>query len=296
VSTLLLFVDGIGVGEADIERNPFADPAVRRLSPLAGAAPRDGACFRPLDATLGVEGLPQSATGQTTLLTGVNAARVVGGHRTGVPGPSLWPLIRRESLFLKLVAVGARPTFANAYTREHLEAERPRWSATTLTVMAANVPFRMWDDEGLRGAALAHDYTGDWMRGRGFDLPRHDAASAAGVLCRLLEEHELVLYEYFLTDLAAHRGTPEQRREQAQRVEALVDQVVRQADPVRHRVVLVSDHGNLEDTSHRRHTLNPVPLLAWGRDAAEVVDEVDGLDAVTPSLVEIAARDRSSRG
>jgi hypothetical protein len=285
MATLVLFFDGIGVGENDSRSNPFAAIEARRLAPLAGGPCGDGAGFRALDATLGVPGLPQSATGQTTLLTGVNAARVAGRHQTGVPGPTLRPIIERESLFLKLVRAGLRPTFANAYTKEHLEARRPRWSATTRAVMASGIPFRMWDREGRDGRALFHDYTGEWLRRRGFDIPALDADGAAAVLAGLLTDHDLVLYEYFLTDLAAHRGDWDQKVEQARRVEALVDAVLRLTDLERDLVVVVSDHGNLEDAATKQHTLNPVPFVVWGRRRFELLDRVDSMESVAPTLV-----------
>ena len=112
MAVLVLFFDGIGIGEDDAGRNPFAAIDARRLAPLAARELDDGSLFRALDATLGIPGLPQSATGQTTLLTGVNAARVLGRHQTGVPGPTLRPILERESLFLKLVQAGRRPTAA----------------------------------------------------------------------------------------------------------------------------------------------------------------------------------------
>lgn len=227
---LLLFFDGIGVGRDDPAENPFAEIDPGWLAPVAGRAAVDGTGFKGLDATLGVAGLPQSATGQTTLLTGVNAARHIGHHQVGIPGPSLRPLIETESVFLKLTRTGARPTFANAFSREHLEAPRPRWSASTRAYLAADLPFRMWDDEGRNGAALSHDYTGDWMASRGYPMPRRSAGQAAEILCRLVDEHDFVLYEYFLTDLAGHRGTHEQKVEQAGRVVTLVDAVVSRLD------------------------------------------------------------------
>jgi len=287
VACLLLFFDGIGIGEDDPRRNPFAAIDARRLAPLAGRAADPLSSLRGLDATLGVPGLPQSATGQTTLLTGVNAARHAGRHMQGLPGPTLRPLLERESLFLKLVRAGRRPTFANAFTREHLDSARPRWSATTRTVMASGVPFRMWDEEPL---SLSHDYTGHWMRSRGFGLPERDAAEAARVLSSLLDDHDFVLYEYFLTDLVAHRGDPEQKVQQARAVEALVDCVVDTVDLERHLVIVTSDHGNLEDVTDKRHTLNAVPFLVWGAGREEVLGRVRGLEDVTPALVEMLGR------
>jgi len=286
MGTLVLFFDGIGIGTEDPGVNPFAAIGARHLASLAGRAPGPGASFRPLDATLGLPGLPQSATGQTTLLTGVNAARLAGRHVQGIPGPTLSGLIERESLFLKLVRSGRRPTFANAYTREHLEAPKPRWSATTRAVMASGVPLRMLEEHERRDEALPHDYTGEWWRSRGIGAARRTAGDAAKVLAGLADGHDLVLYEYFLTDLAGHRGTWEQKLREARRAEDLVAAVLERIGLDRHRVVTVSDHGNLERGDHHRHTLNPVALLAWGRGAAALVERVHGLDGLTPALVE----------
>ena len=50
---------------------------------------------------------------------------------------------------------------------------------------------------------------------------------------------------------------------------------------------MVSDHGNLEEAGHDRHTRNPVPLLACGGAAlSDLIDAVDGMDALTPALLE----------
>ncbi|MBZ5638704.1 MAG: peptidase [Acidobacteriia bacterium] len=282
--TLLLFFDGIGIGRDDPEANPFAAVGARRLSLLAGRAPDPSCSSRALDATLGVPGLPQSATGQTTLLTGVNAARLVGRHVSGVPGPSLRGVLERESLFVRLVRGGRKPTFANAYTRGHLEARRPRWSATTRMVRASGVPFRMLHEEGRRGEALFHDWAGDTKAGRALGAPAHEPGRAAKILSRLVEEHDLVLYEYFLTDVAGHRGSPADRLAQARRAEELVDAVVGSLELSSCRLVVVSDHGNLEESHHDLHTLNPVPLLAWGASAEELVRRVEGLEDLTPAL------------
>jgi hypothetical protein len=282
---LLLFFDGIGVGAGDPASNPFARPGMKRLGVLGGAPP-DGAAFRALDATLGVEGLPQSATGQTTLYTGVNAAVLLGRHQVGLPGPSLWPVLEGESLFRKLVEGGRRPTFANAFTRAHLEAKRPRFGATTRMVLASGVRLRMLETDEPEDAALPHDYTGEWWRRRGTACRERDADGAARVLAGLLEDHDLVLYEYFLTDLAGHRGTPVERELHARRADDLVDAAFRAVDRSRHRVVVFSDHGNLEESDHDRHTRNPVPLLAWGSGAEEFVGRVDHYESFCPAVVD----------
>lgn len=285
MAVLLLFIDGVGLGRDDPATNPFAAIDAVSLAPLRGRSAPRGASLRALDPTLGVPGLPQSATGQTTLFTGVNAAKVLGRHHTGIPGPTLWPILETESLFRKVVARGGRPLFANAYTRAHLEAKRPRWSASTRMVLASATGYRTIEEIG-RERAMMHDFVGDHLSRRGIDVPRRTPEQAAALLLDELGEHDLVLYEYFLTDLAGHRGSPDERVEQARRVEALVSALVDDLDRDAHTLVVVSDHGNLEESAHDRHTLNPVPLLAWGLEAPGVAESVVAMTDLTPVLSE----------
>lgn len=296
---VVLFFDGVGLGRNDPGVNPFAAIGSLRLGPAAGRRVDSGAAFRPLDPRLGVSGLPQSATGQTTLFTGVNAAQVLGRHHSGTPGPTLRRVLAAESLFAKLRRAGAAPTFANAYTTAHLTARRPRWSATTHMVLASGVPLRLLDDPApatlpapvqFEPDGMMHDYVGDFAARRGVAVVPRSAAQAAVRLASYLDGHDLVLYEYFLTDLLAHRGSAEECLEQARRVEALTDAVIEAVDLDRHAVVVISDHGNLEDGASRQHTENPVPLLAWGAGSRELVERVSAMEELTPALVETLAR------
>ena len=78
---LFIFLDGVGLGADDPETNPLASVEMPNLQKLLGGnkllaatAPFVGerATLLALDASLGVNGLPQSATGQAVLLTGIN--------------------------------------------------------------------------------------------------------------------------------------------------------------------------------------------------------------------------------
>ena len=86
---LMIFLDGVGIGRKDSSVNPLVGahlPALRKLLggevPLLGRRRWSGprATLLPLDATLGVPGLPQSGTGQTALFTGMNAPKLIGKH------------------------------------------------------------------------------------------------------------------------------------------------------------------------------------------------------------------------
>src|ERR1043165_5573745 len=144
MSVLLIFVDGLGIGTRGLH-NPL-DLLGEEASPLAvfedeePRLPFEGVLVR-TDATLGVEGRPQSASGQTTILTGVNAPARLGYHKQGFPNEEMRAIIREHSVFLQLKKAGVGPlVFANAYTRRFFEA-RPRWgSATTGGLQAPGRP------------------------------------------------------------------------------------------------------------------------------------------------------------
>lgn len=91
-----------------------------------------------MDATLGVVGLPQSATGQACWLTGQNAVRVMGEHFGPQPGPTLQRLLRRAALPVRVMRAGGRAALANSYppaapeTQAQLEAQARRRSVGSL--------------------------------------------------------------------------------------------------------------------------------------------------------------------
>ncbi len=78
----IFFMDGVGLGGPDPAQNPFVTAELPFLSRLLGRADwylqgngivsSRRATLIPTDANLGVEGRPQSASGQATILTGRN--------------------------------------------------------------------------------------------------------------------------------------------------------------------------------------------------------------------------------
>ena len=118
-----VLVDGVGIGA----RDPAINPLARRETLLSffteGTGPRlpAGGAVGVADACLGVEGRPQSATGHTTLLTGVNASAHIGKHLLGFPNETLRRLIAERSLFRDLAARGRTGAYANSYRCAYLD-------------------------------------------------------------------------------------------------------------------------------------------------------------------------------
>src|SRR6185503_15765345 len=92
-----------------------------------------------VDASLGVPGLPQSATGQTAILTGENGPAIMGHHLSGFPGPTLRRVLFERSLLKRIRERGRSATFLNAFRPEYFtmpHAQR-RLSATSLATLAS---------------------------------------------------------------------------------------------------------------------------------------------------------------
>jgi len=287
---LFIFVDGVGLAQAG-PRNPLtAAPGagLGRLiqgSLVEGAVPRSGVLLRALDATLGVAGLPQSATGQTALLTGVNAAARLGRHVTAFPGARLQRILQRSSVIRRLSQAGLRCTFANAFHLDPYErSERGRLSATTRAMMAAELPFRRLPDLES-GRAVTWDVCRDrWLRGSSGGLSPIVPEEAGRHLASIVSSHDFTLYETFMTDLAGHRRFDWIAREALRRLDGLLAGLL-EALPTAATVLLTSDHGNLEDAESTLHTRNPVPLLVWGRDR-EAFAGAGAISDVAPAILE----------
>jgi hypothetical protein len=226
--------------------------------------------FRGIDATLGVPGLPQSGTGQTALFTGINAAQVAGTHVFAFPTERLRKVIAEHSILKRASEKGLRATLANAYSDSYWswvkEKRRGRHSATTLTNLAAGLPFRSFED--LRcGRAVYWDITHEISRENFHaDLEPISAQEAGRRLAFLGNEYHLVLYESFLPDLAGHRRLPTPPSWTLSRVDGMLDGLFEMRPP-NATVVVCSDHGNLEENGFKGHTTNPVPLLVVGPGA-----------------------------
>jgi hypothetical protein len=310
---LLVFVDGIGWGEADPARNPCLTYGgeLFRLSAPPAARPVPaawGGWARPLDAVLGVPGLPQSATGQTTLLTGRNAQAEIGAHLTGFPNAPLRELLLEHSMLKRAVEAGRTAAFLNAYRPLFFALPREKQlhlSATTVATLAAGLPFRTLDDVRA-GRAVYQEFTNRDLRARGFDLPEHSPGDAGRLLARLTAGLDLSLFEYFQTDRAGHAQERGRVEAELRGLEAFLaglldglrlrpggagpgDRPRRPAAAGASLVLLTSDHGNLEDLSTRGHTRHPVPLFAWGEGAEAFARSVTRLDEVAPAVLRLLA-------
>jgi 2,3-bisphosphoglycerate-independent phosphoglycerate mutase len=273
---IIIFVDGLGIGADNPDFNPCCYSETGIFKPDNWVLPYGGTRYA-LDACLDVSGLPQSATGQTSIYTGKNAAMLIGKHLFGFPNQILRELLQKHSLFVKLTQLGYRCKFINAFRPIFFTTpelfKKMRMSATTEMNRAANLPFASFQD--LRNKqALYHDYSNQILIAKGFDVQEISAHQAAGILARISETYDVTLYEYFMTDYAGHAQDMEFAIKEIKKLELLLVELLQILNFEKNIVLLVSDHGNIEDLRTKSHTLNPAYMALWGEKNTIKFDSV----------------------
>ncbi|MDX2009015.1 MAG: metalloenzyme [Myxococcaceae bacterium] len=278
----LLFIDGVGVGQRAREVNPLAreDFLLSQFVDGTGTPLPEGGRRVDVDTTFQVPGRPQSASNQTAIFTGLPAPRLIGRHVLGYPTRPLVQLIESGSIAGQLVARGRRATFANAYPVGYLDAlalprrpgtlgafvmpakyqRRLKPSASTLTFSSAQVALRTLDDAAA-GQGLTHDIDGAGARARRFPVPERTPEAAAAIFWGLAED--FTLFEHYLADEAGHAQDLEAALGALRTFDRFAREVIHLRPPGA-QVLIVSDHGNVEDLSTRSHTTNRVAVLSFG--------------------------------
>lgn len=293
---LFLFLDGVGLGPPG-SSNPLGlhdGPAFHKFAggqrwsrPFSSHASSHHLA-RPIDATLGVEGLPQSGTGQASLFTGVNCAEAVGRHFGPFPHSKTHSILDQHNVFRQVAgksdAAAQSLAFANAFPPQYFNASRRRATVTTYCCEVAGIPLR--DRSALQNQeAITADLTGTlWRKHLHLDIPERTPGEAGETLATITQDHRFTLFEYFLTDKVGHRRVDTPPAALLSDLDEFLGTLTNHLDPDRDTLIVTSDHGNLEDMSHTRHTRNAVPLIIQGW-AAPFFEDATDLTDVTPGII-----------
>lgn len=319
---VFIFLDGVGIGDA-AESNPMFAAGADFLPFYTGnGGLPDGTPVKSIDPLLGVDGMPQSATGQTSLYTGENVPEMLQEHKGSYPNRQMRKLIKEKNILLGLREKGLDAAFINAYPYyAHLFTDKfvsigedgsfhfsdgfphlfKRRLSVTTCMMIANglVPFG--EKEIMEEKTIYQDYSNVSLlrqveaakRAGKFPvdvkdvkLPLFTPEKAAEILHNVSREHDFILYEYFQTDIYAHRSSFEERVRLIRELNRLMGKLVSLLDKEEDTLLVTSDHGNIEDGTTRAHTRNPVPLVVWGKGGAQLRAGIDSLVDVTPAILD----------
>lgn len=296
-STILIFLDGVGIGKSDPKVNPFFKYGFNTFTDLFGSIPSlenqklssGGNFLFPTDALLGVPDLPQSGTGQTSIFCGVNAQRILGHHFGPFPHSTLVPIIKVQNIFESFKKIKKKVTFVNAYPKvffEYIESGKKRLSVTSLSCQLSNVRLRNATD--LRaGNALSAEIDNDgWVNKLGYSLPIIKPETAARRLFKIAKEHHFTLFEHFLTDHLGHGRNIETLEDRLSVLDNFLHYVITNL-PENFTLVICSDHGNLEDISIKSHTTNPALTIAAGKYADRLANRITNLSHIKDAILEL---------
>jgi 2,3-bisphosphoglycerate-independent phosphoglycerate mutase len=302
---LFIFMDGIGLGENNPEINPLARAKMPNLNALLDGRSllRDSAPFvgeqatlLPVDPAVGVPGLPQSATGQAMLVTGINIPRELGYHYGPKPNPEVAAFLKNGTLFSRFTGEGKKTALLNAYPPRYfdgIDSGKRLYSSIPLAVTNAGLPLFTQEDF-FAGRALSADFTGNgWREMLGFpDAPTLSAHQAGQKLASLAKEYDFSLFEYWASDYAGHKQQMDTAVELMEMfddvlgglLEEMADERGKRKDDL--LVLVTSDHGNMEDLSTRKHTNADVPALVIGERSAreEFTRDMKELTDIAPAI------------
>jgi 2,3-bisphosphoglycerate-independent phosphoglycerate mutase len=287
---LFLFLDGVGLG-ANVDTNPFALAKTPLLESLLGSKltnglepfAKDNLVFKQLDATLGFTGLPQSATGQTTLLTGKNGAEIMQGHYGPYPGPTLKKELDEGTLFSEVMALGRRATLTNLYPPGYfraIETKQQKYNVPVYAAKQAGLELLRINDY-REGKAISVDMTGEYLHNHDATLGSVSSFEMGKRLAAIAGQNDFTFFDLWLTDQAGHRWSLEECIRLVETLDSFIRGVVENLADV--TLIITSDHGNLENKLVKTHTLAKVPLIVVGKHAADFASAESLLD-VAPMI------------
>ncbi len=265
---LFIFIDGLAIPDKIDTNHLSIFPTISDILESS----------KPIDPVMGVEGTPQSGTGQTSLFCGINAQKHIGRHQYAFPCKKLRKLIEEKNIFSDLKKKNKKFCFANAYHTSYFAKESQRHSVSTWMCIYSNFDF-LTEDDLLKDNAVYHDITNkNYIDGC---VPLKSPKKAAENLLKISLQNDFTLFEYFLSDRAGHKRV---EIDIIKELDGFLKELLSMI-PKDIGLIITSDHGNIEDLTSKSHTKNPVPFFTKNlpldnlpEDLSEVKDYI--LDAL----------------
>jgi 2,3-bisphosphoglycerate-independent phosphoglycerate mutase len=292
-----IFWDGVGYGKKDSEINPFFSaslPTFRHL--FAGNLPSlsfkkfssETVSLSPVNTTLRIPGLPQSGTGQTAIMTGMNASKFVGKHFGPHPYSTLIPIIKEKNLFIQLQKMNKTFFFANGYPKRYFDyifGPKGRVPTIALSYISSGKSLNT-HEEVKRQTAISADIAGTrWSELGHPDIEPLNSYDAGKLFYQTGKNLDLIFFEYFVTDHAGHSQDMPMAIDMLERMDDFIAGIVEKFDFEKDIILMISDHGNIEDLSIKTHTKNPVPLIVIGKQHSYFSSRIKNLTHITPVII-----------
>lgn len=297
---LMIFLDGIGLGDDNPQTNPFAVAHMPTLIALSngkrwlrdtGRQESQRAIFIPTDPRLGVAGRPQSGSGQAAILTGRNVPQIIGEHYGPKPNAATRQLLAEDNFFKQVKRAGKKAALLDAYPpglhHDIARGKTLRSSIQQATFEAGQNLFGM--DELISRRALTPEWTGEsWRRYLKLDAtPVYEPDEAGRLLVEMSREYDFAFHSHWMTDMVGHRGPFERGVELLELFDGVMAGVLEAWNDDEGLVIVTSDHGNMEVIGNRNHTENDIPTLVIGNAKTTFADGFKDLTDYVPRMAKL---------
>ncbi len=286
---IFIFIDGFGIGEKK-DTNPLFLNKLFYLSHFNDEFQQNNIkkissniIVIPLDATLDIPGIPQSATGQASLFTGKNVSKIIGEHKFGFPNKEIRKILINSNILLDLKNTGFKTKFINVYPyfadelssgiltltengefqlknkNELINRALRRISVTTVMALTTKQSFYNINDLKNR-ESIYQDFTNKLLIKKNIGVEEFTPEEAGKILLKNTEHYDFILYEYFLTDKAGHKQDSREAINILESLNRFITYIIENKSE-NTLIVITSDHGNIEDLSIKTHTYNKVPCI-----------------------------------
>jgi hypothetical protein len=239
-----------------------------------------------------MDGLPQSATGQASLITGKAVPQMIGKHWGPKPNRETQSVLDEGTLFSTLIERGYTAALLNAYPQGYFDginSGKRMYSAIPHGVTGAGLKLKTRQDLN-DGLALSADFTGKaWRDHLGYsDYPVMEENAAGHKLAELTASYDLAFFEYWLSDMVGHRQEEENALALMESFDGVLGGLLEAWDDQAGLILITSDHGNMEDMGTRRHTAAQVPGLVIGAPElrTKFFEDLNSLADVTPAILQ----------
>jgi phosphopentomutase len=240
---------------------------------------------------MGVAGRPQSATGQASILTGINAAQRLGEHYGPRPDARVRAVIDEGNLFARLRQKGCSTFFCNGYPERYfavIRSGKRLFSAIPYAVTSAGQALGDHHDV-IEGRAISADFTNQgWRTELGYQTtPLYSPQAAGEWIAHHARQHHLLFFEHWLTDVIGHNSDLEAAVANFQVIDGVLAGLFEAVDWRNTLLIVTSDHGNVEDCSHGKHTENPVLTLLAGVQRQQAAERIHSLADFVPVVEQV---------
>lgn len=258
---IVIFLDGVGYNKDNNKSNIFPYDFIN----LCG----QNCYYFGVNATLNVRGIPQSGTGQVSLLCGINAAEDICKHYGPFPHHYHKEILKNKNIFKVLESNHIVTYFTNAYPHKYFDMldKYNFQGAFARAYSYTRKKLNTFNELKLK-KAISGDITNERWINMNYEIDLISPEEAAHILYNLSDSFDFIVYEYFFTDHIGHgKITGETAANLLNNLKLFLMQVINLVNQKEVNLLICSDHGNIEELDTKLHTYNDALFIAAGREA-----------------------------